>query len=185
MHPSCGGAFFTLCKVARRSRVILVVMRRQCSEEDVLGPPPKKIRINHDDYYASLVGRTRDGRQFFITQPFIPYLQDFVARYLFDQAGTCIDVKVHDLGVRATGEPPGNALLNNDKAEQIQRTFLLELGETELCDIEVIPFSHIEYGTTFGLIIDPPVEPDGKWSVVAEPGNYMAFYPPWDGDYYT
>ena len=26
MHPSCGGTFFTLCKVARRSRVILGVM---------------------------------------------------------------------------------------------------------------------------------------------------------------
>ena len=25
MHPSCGGAFSTLCQVARRSRVILVV----------------------------------------------------------------------------------------------------------------------------------------------------------------
>jgi hypothetical protein len=131
-----------------------------------LGPPPKKIRINHDDYYASLVGRTRDGRQFFITQPFVPYLQDFVARYLFDQAGTCIDVKVQDLGVRATGEPPGNALLNNDMAEQIQRTFLLELGETELCDIEVIPFSHNEYGTTFGLIINAPEEPDDNHGAI-------------------
>jgi hypothetical protein len=27
MHPSCGGPFFTLCKVTRRSRVILAFGR--------------------------------------------------------------------------------------------------------------------------------------------------------------
>lgn len=146
---------------------------------------PIKIRINHDEFHASLVGRTRDKKQFFITQPFIPRGHDFVARYLFDQTGKCVDVKLHDLGARTTGEPTGNALFENSEAEQVQRQYLLELGDTEFCDIEIIPFSHDAFGTAFGLIAQPPEEEDEEWTVIAEPGNYMAFYPPWDGDYDT
>ena len=33
---------------------------------------PKLIAIDHDDYHAEHVGRTEDGRQFFLTTPFEP-----------------------------------------------------------------------------------------------------------------
>ena len=52
-------------------------------------------------------------------------------------------------------------------AEQVQRQYLLELGDTELCDIEVIPFSHDAFGTAFGLIAQPPEEDDEEWTVIA------------------
>ena len=55
---------------------------------------PERIPIAHDDYHAKHVGRTPDGRQFFLTTPL-------------------------------------------------------------------------------------------DWCVIIEPGNYMAFYPPWEGDYDT
>jgi len=160
-------------------------VKRECKQDQLLNKPPKRIRINHDDYYARLVGHTRDKRQFFITQPFVPYGHDFVARYLFDNRGQCIEIQLHDLGPRTTLEPPGNTLHENADAETIQQNFLRELGDFEFGDIEVSPFSHEAFGTTFGLIAQPPDEEDEEWTVIAEPGNYMAFYPPWDGDYDT
>ena len=33
--------------------------------------PPTLIAINHDDYHAEHVGRMSDGRQFFLTMPFV------------------------------------------------------------------------------------------------------------------
>ncbi len=146
---------------------------------------PKRICIGHDDYYAKFVGRTGDGRQFFVTQPFVPYGHDFVARYLFDGDGQFIEATIHDLGMRSTGGLPGNALLNDSDAESLQQRLIDELAEVEFCDIRVAPFSHASHGITFGLIAEPPEEEDEEWSVIAEPGNYMAFFPPWDGEYDT
>jgi hypothetical protein len=43
------------------------------------------------------------------------------------------------------------------------------------------------FGTTFGLVPRAPDEDDedGRWSVEMHPGNYMAFFEPWEGDYDT
>lgn len=49
---------------------------------------PALIAINHDGYHAEQVGRTPDGRQFFLTTPFEPGGREFVALYLFDAAGS-------------------------------------------------------------------------------------------------
>lgn len=76
-------------------------------------------------------------------------------------------------------------LFNNPHAESLQKQLLDDLGDIEFCDINVSPFSYNSHDTTFGLIPVPPEEDDDDWNVIAEPGNYMAFYPPWDGDYYT
>jgi hypothetical protein len=43
----------------------------------------------------------------------------------------------------------------------------------------------IAKGVNFGLVTQAPEDEDEEWNVIAEPGNYMAFYPPWDGDYDT
>jgi len=49
--------------------------------------PPDLVAIEPDDYHAEYVGRTADGRQFFLTTPFDPALADegaeFIALYLF------------------------------------------------------------------------------------------------------
>lgn len=150
-----------------------------------MSKPPKRICINHDDYYASLVGKTIDARQFFITQPFVPGGKDFVARYVFDEDGTFVNAKIYDLGGRASDVLPGNALLGNANVEAIQRQMLDELGDVKFCNIKVCPFAYESHGVTFGLIEQAPEEDHEDWSVIAEPGNYMAFYPPWDGDYDT
>jgi hypothetical protein len=54
--------------------------------------PPALIAIDHDDYHASRVGRTKDGMQFFVTTPFIPALgnepgREYLAVFLFDSDG--------------------------------------------------------------------------------------------------
>jgi hypothetical protein len=150
-----------------------------------MNTPPQQIRINHDDFKARFVGHTQDKKQFFITQPFVPHGRDFVACYVFDEQGQCISVKIHDLGKRTDKILPGNALVESRDAEDIQRQFLLELGDVEFGDILVSPFSHDAHETTFGLVPRPPEEDDDDWLVTAEPGDYMAFYPPWDGEYDT
>ena len=51
--------------------------------------PPNTVTLGHDDYSARYVGRTADGRQFFLTNPFVPAIggnsgREFLALYLFD-----------------------------------------------------------------------------------------------------
>ena len=69
--------------------------------------------------------------------------------------------------------------------QQLLAQRLAELGDASFESIEVKPFAIERNGVTFGLIIQEPEEEDEPWSVIAEPGNYMAFFPPWKGDYDT
>ena len=110
----------------------------------------------------------------------------FIVRYLFDSDGRFLEATIHDLGQRSSGEPPGNALQENADAETLQQQLLAELGNVQFGNIKVRPFSHASNGTEFGLIAQPPEDDEDEWTVVAEPGNYMAFYSPWDdGEYDT
>jgi hypothetical protein len=152
----------------------------------LMSDAPDVLTVGHDDWHAKLVGRTPDGRQFFITQPFEPGDKDFIVRYLFDSDGRFLEATIHDLGQRSSGEPPGNALQENADAETLQQQLLAELGNVQFGNIKVRPFSHASNGTEFGLIAQPPEDDEDEWTVVAEPGNYMAFYSPWDdGEYDT
>ncbi len=144
--------------------------------------PPARIRINHDDYHASHVGTLSDGRQFFMTQPFVPAVgrergREFIAVYLFDADGAFLEARIDDLGPRkSVDEAAARALF-------VKR--FAELGEASFGPVEVAPFEVERFGISFGLIPQPPEEEDEDWCVIAEPGNVMAFYPPWDGDYDT
>ncbi len=144
---------------------------------------PDLIAINHDEYSASHVGHTTDGSQFFLTTPFVPAAgenpgREFVALYLFDAQGHFREARIDDLGTRA----------NLDKASAL-RAFearLAELGEIEYGRIEIQPFEITQFDTAFGLIPQPPEDEDDVWAVEAHPGNYMAFFEPFDrGDYDT
>jgi hypothetical protein len=69
-------------------------------------PVPARIPIAHDDHHANRIGRLRDGRQFFVTTPFVPALgadagREFIAVYLFDAAGTLLEARIDDLGARS------------------------------------------------------------------------------------
>jgi hypothetical protein len=152
---------------------------------------PKKIRINHDEYHAQHIGHTADGRQFFLTNPFVWAMGDnpgreFLALYIFDADGNLLEAKIDDLGERENKVLPGNKL-DISSAGSLVETRLAELGEFSFGDIEVAPFRVEKFGVEFGLIPQPPDEDEeeDEWSVTAEPGDYMSFYEPWDGDYDT
>jgi hypothetical protein len=146
--------------------------------------PPRRIAINHDDYHAEHVGRTADGRQFFLTTPFKPAVgdketdQEFVALYLFDANGLFLEARIDAFGPRARMDRTAR------KATYDAR--LKELGEVTYTRIEVEPFSIERFGTMFGLIPEEPDDGDDTWWVILEPGDYMAFSEPWDsGEYDT
>ena len=144
---------------------------------------PERIAIEHDDYHAEHVGRTRDGRQFFLTTPFEPAIGDrpgseYVALFLFDGNGNLVDAKIDDFGPRAT--------LDDDKRRKCYEARLNELGKVSFERIEVKPFSVERFGTTFGLVPREPEDEDDVWAIEMQPGNYMAFFEPWDsGEYDT
>ncbi|MEU0538305.1 hypothetical protein ABZ319_00395 [Nocardia sp. NPDC005978] len=144
---------------------------------------PALIAINHDDYHAEHVGRTADGRQFFLTSAFEPPSgldegNEFVALYLFDADGTFSEARIDEFGPRAT--------MDNARRTALYKQRLRELGEVTFTRIEVAPFEHEAFGTVFGLIARPGDEEDDPWWVELHPGNCMAFSEPWDsGEYDT
>jgi len=146
---------------------------------------PERIPISHDEFDASHVGKTHDGRQFFLTTPFCIGGPDFAALYLFDDDGELIEARIDRLGPRTDPRLPGNMKQHDARDQQLLAQRLAELGEVSFESIEVKPFAIERYGVTFGLIVKEPQEEEEPWTVIAEPGNYMAFYPPWDGEYYT
>ena len=145
--------------------------------------PPALVAINHDDYHAEHIGHTADGRQFFLTTPFDPAIGDsegneFVALYLFDAAGKLLEAKIDEFGPRAT--------LDDGERRRVYDRRLQELGDVSFERIEVVPFALERFGTTFGLVPREPEDDEDVWAVEVQPGNYMAFFEPWDsGDYDT
>ncbi len=145
--------------------------------------PPSRIAIDHDDYYAEHVGRTADGRQFFLTTPFEPGHhgeddgQEFVALYLFDPDGKFLEARIDAFGPRARMDR------ETRRAAYLGR--LAELGKVTFTRIEIEPFALDRFGTTFGLVPRAPEGDDDTWWVTVEPGDYMAFSEPWDGVYDT
>ena len=154
---------------------------------------PETICILHDDYHAKHIGRTPDGRQFFLTSAFEPAMgespgREFVALFLFDNDGALIEDRIDDLGTRQElgldGRLPGNKATASVIDDAIKRR-LGELGTVTFGDIEIRPFGIDRFGTTFGFLPIEPEEDGEEWCVEFHPGNFMAFYPPWDGEYDT
>ncbi|NUR99074.1 MAG: hypothetical protein HOV67_27930 [Kribbellaceae bacterium] len=79
--------------------------------------------------------------------------------------------------VRRTGDvPPGQAA--SAGAHELVAARLGELGAYVLEPIDVAPFSVELDGVTFGWIGD---EFEGTYSIHIEPGDFIAYYEPWDG----
>lgn len=104
--------------------------------------------------------------------------------------GALKDAQIYDLGTRKqlTGDqesvPPGN--VQPSTQQEAHLTALLKgLGEISFEDISVRPFQVERHGVSFGLIPDEPEEDEEPMYVCLEPGNYMAFCEPWDGEYDT
>ena len=139
---------------------------------------PKTIPIRHDDYHAQHIGKMKNGNQFFLTAPFIPARNtpgcEFIAMYIFDKSGALINHEIENLGPRST--------IDKDVAQKIYIKMLDDLGDVEFSDIMIEPFSIKAHDTEFGLIKRDPSE---GLALVLLPGNYMAFFEPWDGYYDT
>lgn len=138
--------------------------------------PPKLVTVAHDDYHAEYVGRTRNGRQFFLTIPFVPGKREFIALYVFDKSGRLLSATIDDLGPRETMDEP---------AREARRDALLaSLGEVTYQRIRIAPFRIEMFGVEFGFIPRAPEEPGEDWAVIVEPGNVMCFWPPWTSGVY-
>ena len=148
----------------------------------MLSKGPDRIAIDPDDYHAKHVGWTSDARQFFLTTPFIPKMgassgREFVALYVFNTDGQLLSAEIDDLGTREA--------VDASRVEALISQRVASLGSTSAGRIHIQPFSVERFGTEFGLIPREP-ESDEEWSVEAQPGNYMAFFEPWDsGEYDT
>lgn len=144
---------------------------------------PERVAINHDDYHAQHVGTTADGRQFFLTTPFEPKLGDqegneFVALYLFDAAGTLLEATIDEFGPRGS--------FDEAQRDAVYQQRLEELCEVTFQRIEIAPFEVERFGSRFGLIPYPPEDEEEGLTVEVQPGNYMAFFEPFDsGEYDT
>lgn len=144
--------------------------------------PPSLIALDPDDYHAVHVGHLVDGRQAFVTTPFVPELGDekgreFIAAYLFDSQGALVEARVDDLGTRPS--------VDEAEARQTLARRLAELGPLRPSRIHMRPFAVERFGVTFGLVARPSDE-GGDWWVEVLPGNYMAFHEPWEsGEYDT
>ena len=144
---------------------------------------PERLVINHDNYYAKYVGFTEDGRQFFLTTPFIPPHKnnlggEYLALYLFSASGKLLEAKIDALGPRK--------LVDKSKASQIKQARLDELGKITFGPIEIEPFCVKKWEIEFGLIAEEPSKEIDYWLINVMPGNYMTFYEPWDsGNYDT
>jgi hypothetical protein len=89
-----------------------------------------------------------------------------------------LEAKIDELGPRAT--------MDKAKAGTLYDQRLKELGEVRFSRIEVAPFSVERFGTEFGLVVRQPEDEEDVWAVEMQPGNYMAFFEPWDsGEYDT
>ncbi|VWB67765.1 hypothetical protein BLA6993_03176 [Burkholderia lata] len=145
--------------------------------------PPERIAINHDEFDAKYVGRTANGSQFFLTTPFVPESSnrpgaEYVALYLFDAGGALQEARIEAFGPRAA--------MDQTARNACFERYLAELGEVQYGRIEIAPFSVKRFGVTFGLLADDRDEDDDAALYIMEPGNYMAFFEPWDsGDYDT
>ncbi len=144
---------------------------------------PEKLAIDHDDYHAEHIGRTQANQQFFLTTPFEPAIDDkegceYIALYKFDMEGNLLEAIIDSLGPRGS--------YDEDARKEIYLARLYELGDVEYCRIEVKPFSIEREGVNFGLVPREPEDEEDIWAVELLPGNYMAFFEPWDsGEYDT
>ncbi len=179
------------------------------SKQDSVVFPPEKLVVPHDDYHCKYVGKMTNGQQFFLTTPFtyaedLAKAQEFVALYLFNADGDLIDHKINNLGNRASlvGEQnakilPGNVMEETPVVQTMINNLLKTLGKISFENILIKPFVIEKFDLTFGIVPENYDDhlygddgfyddmDDEEMTMIVEPGNYMAFVYPFDGEYDT
>ncbi len=143
---------------------------------------PERFTIVPDDYHVPYAGTAEDGRKFFLSEElFSPGTADhpgsaYVGLFLWNPDGSFDEVRV-DKVPRPGGLPPGQA--GPAGAEDLVDARLAELGDYVLEPIEVEPFTEKVDGVTFGWKVGQ--YEDGTYYINIEPGDFIAYYEPWDG----
>jgi hypothetical protein len=140
---------------------------------------PTRITIVPDDYHVPYAGTAADGRRFFASDELFavtgPGVAEQYGAVFFWTAEGDFDEVIRDVTERSRGMPPGQAVpaIGDGLASR-----LAELGDYVLEPIEVAPFSIEIDGVRFGFVAE---DHDGEWYVTVQPGNFIAYYEPWDG----
>ncbi|KRA31398.1 MULTISPECIES: hypothetical protein [unclassified Nocardioides] len=142
---------------------------------------PERFTIAPDDYHVPYAGTAEDGRKFFLSDELFEFdsatesSAGYVGLFLWNADGSFSEIRV-DRVSRADGVPPGQAA--SADADDLIEKRLAELGDYELEPITVEPFlrtiDHVEFGWAVS-------EFEGDYSINIEPGNFIAYYEPWDG----
>lgn len=138
---------------------------------------PTRFTIRPDDYHVPYAGKAGDGRLFFLSEELFDYGKDesYVGLFLWNPDGTFDELKV-DVVPRPKGLPPGQAAPAG--AEELVEKRLEELGSYKLQPITVEPFVRTVGGVEFGWQV---TEYDGTYNINIAPGDFIAYYAPWDG----
>lgn len=143
---------------------------------------PERIRINREEYYHThYIGKTADGRQFFLYPTYIypdpvtrslDTREEYVVLYLFDKRGNHLETKHWYAGV--TDEGTERRVWN--KLDEM----VAEIGPVEYTSIKVKPFQTIIDGIVFGLVPN-----EERRCVYLQPSSTISFMAPWDGEYFS
>ena len=145
---------------------------------------PERFTIVPDDYHVPYAGTAEDGRKFFLSDELFTSSgrgAAYVGLFLWNADGTFDEVRVDEVS-RPDGLPAGQA--GPAGAEDLVKARLAELGDYVLEPIEVEPFTEKVDDVTFGWKVGR--YEGGTYYINIEPGNFIAYYAPWDGlDYDT
>lgn len=139
---------------------------------------PERFTIIPDDYHVPYAGTAGDGRRFFLSDELFGGGSSYVGLYLWTADGTFDEVRVDAVG-RPDGLPPGQAAPADPGG--LVETRLAELGDYVIEPITVEPFLTKVDGVPFGWRLQ---QYDGEYTLTIEPGDFIAYYAPWDGEGY-
>ena len=137
---------------------------------------PARFTIVPDDYHVPYAGTAGDGRKFFLSEELFHDDTAFVGLFLWHADGTFDEVKVSAVQ-KPSGAPPGQAVPAG--APELIDARLRELGDYTLEPITVEPFTEKVHGVRFGWHIGR--YDDGTYFINIVPGDFIAYYAPWDG----
>lgn len=138
--------------------------------------PPSRITIVPDDYHVPYAGTAEDGRLFFLSDELFSQDAAYIGLFLWQPDGTFDEVRVEVVG--RSGEVPSGQAVPAD-ADDALREALDVVGDYTLEPITVEPFLQEVDGVEFGWRTGQ--YEDGTQYVNVEPGNFIAYYAPWDG----
>jgi hypothetical protein len=148
------------------------------TERGAVDQVPDRFTIVPDDYHVPYAGTAEDGRKFFLSDELFVPAEDgaaYVGLFLWKADGSFDEVRV-DRVDRDGSLPPGQA--GPTGADDVVRKRLAQLGDYTLEAIQVEPFTQDVDGVTFGWRV---TRYDGTVNINIEPGDFIAYYAPWDG----